>query len=362
MPSIPPNWCRPDVVIRPTPAAETRPRRRPHTARVHARVIHVDRAADIDARRARAPGCSASELAPDRQNGGRRVHVAHQLASHRRCPAAGRRAAPSRACAPVRRFRRAVSSSGSAVAPSSHDSPPSKCSCFQMGTICFTRSIVYRHAANAVAAVRRGHDNHDARLADLQPADAVVQRQPLLGPALAGLVARCARSARNGQRLVGLVFQEPHAAAQVLAAHQADETRNRRRRHAAASATAAVSRRRRPAGPCRVPGCRRPSGEYSFRRRRDRKRCRRLAEPSPSLAEPISSSASYGPAPVPRRQNAHRPVPVPERRCVSGWRPPRSLGLRHSVCEDRAAARAARPSRRRTCSRCRGCSRWRPAR
>src|SRR6185503_8154207 len=36
---------------------------------------------------------------------------------------------------------RAVSSAGSAVAPSIQTSPPSKCSCFQIGAICFTRSI-----------------------------------------------------------------------------------------------------------------------------------------------------------------------------------------------------------------------------
>ena len=37
--------------------------------------------------------------------------------------------------------RRAASSSGFAVAPSIQTSPPSKNSCFQIGTICFTRSI-----------------------------------------------------------------------------------------------------------------------------------------------------------------------------------------------------------------------------
>ncbi len=37
--------------------------------------------------------------------------------------------------------RRAASSAGSAVAPSIQTSPPSKCSCFQIGAICLTRSI-----------------------------------------------------------------------------------------------------------------------------------------------------------------------------------------------------------------------------
>ena len=37
--------------------------------------------------------------------------------------------------------RRAPSSDGSAAAPSIQTSPPSKCSCFQIGAICFSRSI-----------------------------------------------------------------------------------------------------------------------------------------------------------------------------------------------------------------------------
>ena len=37
---------------------------------------------------------------------------------------------------------RALRSSGSAVAPSIETSPPEKCSCFQIGTICFTRSMM----------------------------------------------------------------------------------------------------------------------------------------------------------------------------------------------------------------------------
>ena len=36
---------------------------------------------------------------------------------------------------------RAASSVGSAVAPSIQTSPPSKCSCFQIGVICLMRSI-----------------------------------------------------------------------------------------------------------------------------------------------------------------------------------------------------------------------------
>ncbi len=38
-------------------------------------------------------------------------------------------------------FSRASALSGSAVAPSIHTSPPSKYSCFQIGTICLIRSI-----------------------------------------------------------------------------------------------------------------------------------------------------------------------------------------------------------------------------
>src|SRR4029079_4992529 len=47
--------------------------------------------------------------------------------------------------------RRAASSAGLAVAPSIQTSPPSKNSCFQIGTICFTRSMTYRQTANASA-------------------------------------------------------------------------------------------------------------------------------------------------------------------------------------------------------------------
>ncbi len=60
----------------------------------------------------------------------------------RRCRAAWRTAERSRACAAAyRASSRAASSSGLAVAPSIQTSPPSKNSCFQIGTICFTRSI-----------------------------------------------------------------------------------------------------------------------------------------------------------------------------------------------------------------------------
>ena len=65
-------------------------------------------------------------------------------------PAAARRSRPARAaartagwlraCALERRLPRRLVA-GSAVAPSIQTSPPSKCSCFQIGAICFTRSI-----------------------------------------------------------------------------------------------------------------------------------------------------------------------------------------------------------------------------
>ena len=82
----------------------------------------------------------AGELDPDRPDCGRRLDVEHQF------PRAGDLAQPGEqphrhAHARLNASARAVSSSGSAVAPSIHDSPPSKCSCFQIGTICFTRSI-----------------------------------------------------------------------------------------------------------------------------------------------------------------------------------------------------------------------------
>ncbi len=59
-------------------------------------------------------------------------------------PAISRSRAKSRIVTRMRARRRpagAASSSGSAVAPSIQTSPPSKCSCFQIGAICLTRSI-----------------------------------------------------------------------------------------------------------------------------------------------------------------------------------------------------------------------------
>ena len=92
----------------------------------------------------------------DRQVPGRRgrsTRPADRVAarSGRRARAAARTGGWSRACPLECGVRSAASSSGSAVAPSIQTSPPSKCSCFQTGAICLTRSIAKRHAANASA-------------------------------------------------------------------------------------------------------------------------------------------------------------------------------------------------------------------
>src|SRR6185369_39123 len=90
------------------------------------------------------------EVVPNLPCRGMRRHFANQLAAARQI-AQPRKQAHGYAHAVRYAFSRAAWSSGSAVAPSSQTSPPLKCSRFQIGTICLTRSIVYRHAANASA-------------------------------------------------------------------------------------------------------------------------------------------------------------------------------------------------------------------
>src|SRR5262249_28342059 len=92
----------------------------------------------------------AGEPAPHRLDGRARHHLARHLPAahdvaepreqaHGYAPAI--RSAPARAPAPR----------GSAVAPSTQTSPPSKNSRFQIGAICLTRSMAYRFAAYASA-------------------------------------------------------------------------------------------------------------------------------------------------------------------------------------------------------------------
>src|SRR5581483_7503510 len=92
----------------------------------------------------------ARELAPYAADRRARRHLARQLVGAGDVPKP-REELHGHAHATRSASDRARSSSGSAVAPSIHTSPPSKNSCFQIGAICFTRSIAYRHAANAFA-------------------------------------------------------------------------------------------------------------------------------------------------------------------------------------------------------------------
>src|SRR5207237_843462 len=75
-------------------------------------------------------------------------------------------------------------------------------------------------------AVRGGRDDDDAGVADLEPADAMVNRDERARP----LGADFRFDAREGlprQRLERLVLEVPHAAALVRRPHDADERRNR---------------------------------------------------------------------------------------------------------------------------------------
>ena len=104
---------------------------------------------------------------------------------------------------------------GCAVAPSIQTSPPSKNSCFQIGTICLTRSITYRHAANACGAMRARRGNDDAGFADRQASDAVVHRQPQRR-ATRGRPRRNLFQRLHRQRLVRLVLEMCDAPVQVV--------------------------------------------------------------------------------------------------------------------------------------------------
>ena len=174
----------------PTPGAGTLPHHRRTAPRSSSRsprsppTKSTNRSAPSPETRPPAPARRPRRVAPAR-------HLARQVAG------AGNVAQPRKQpdrYAHARRTasRRAASSAGFAVAPSIQTSPPSKNSCFQIGTICFTRSITYRHAANASRAMgaRRGDD--DAGLADRQPADPMMHRQPCPGPLRAGFLPRSA--------------------------------------------------------------------------------------------------------------------------------------------------------------------------
>src|SRR5690349_9545664 len=87
-----------------------------------------------------------NEIVPDRPRVAVVRHLAYQLAGAREVTQACEQP-HGHAHAMRYAFWRAATSSGSAVAPSSHTSPPSKSSRFPIGTIRLTRSNEERHAA-----------------------------------------------------------------------------------------------------------------------------------------------------------------------------------------------------------------------
>ena len=127
-------------VTRRTPAAGTRPRRRRFSgvvSRAYSSFTAHETAAAVVRR---APGTRATSashavraLAP---SGTRAAAPLAPAISRSRAKSriVTSMPAPARPAAPPR-------PSGSAVAPSIQTSPPSKCSCFQIGAICLTRSI-----------------------------------------------------------------------------------------------------------------------------------------------------------------------------------------------------------------------------
>ena len=120
----------------------------------------------------------------------------------------------------------AASSSGSAVAPSIQTSPPSKCSCFQIGAICLIRSMANRQAANASARC--------AEAAAITTLASPISTRPIrwwMASAIAGQRSRGfvadLREGLQRQRLVRLVVEPEHPPAGVVIANEADERRDR---------------------------------------------------------------------------------------------------------------------------------------
>ena len=107
--------------------------------RAHPREILVTGARDAGAER-RQRRMGRRDRAPDVGNRGAGRHVAVERLTAGQF-AQSREQLDAYAHAVSRARRRASSSSTSAVAPSTHASPSSKYSCFQIGAICFTRSI-----------------------------------------------------------------------------------------------------------------------------------------------------------------------------------------------------------------------------
>ena len=173
---------------------------------VHARVLCVARARHGCARTAPSPETRAASCCP--HAGQRRAarHVALQFAARRRSPAAAQTGARSRACAPPR-FRRArlvVRVGRGAFDP--------HVAALEVLVLPDRRDLLHpldRVAARreCVGAVRRRRDDGDAGLADLQPAEAVVNAELAAGQRVRDLLVD-PRERLQRERLVRLVFEE----------------------------------------------------------------------------------------------------------------------------------------------------------
>ena len=67
------------------------------------------------------------------------------------------------------------------ISPSAHTAPSSKYSFFQMGTVRLSVSMPNRQASNAARAMGRAHADEHAGLADIQPSQAMHQRNAIHG-------------------------------------------------------------------------------------------------------------------------------------------------------------------------------------
>ena len=198
---------------------------------IHPRVVGVDRARDRPLV-ARQLGKLPDQLPPHRSDRRAGADLPRQLGA----PAMSRSRANSRTVTrmpPAPPRARARSSSGSAVAPSIQTSPPSKNSRFQIG-----RDLLHpldRVAARRerVAAVRRRRRDRHARLADLEPPDPVMQRQPDARPPGLDLAARSARTPGAPAARTPRTRDTGRCRPSVVVAHQAEKRRDgaiRRRR------------------------------------------------------------------------------------------------------------------------------------
>ena len=101
-------------------------------------------------------------------------------------------------------------------------SPLASVSFFQIGTSCFSRSIACRRRLERLGAMRRGHGDGDARLADREVAVPVHERDPADRPAREQLVGDLPQ-ARRGELVPRLVGDRGDGALGPVVADRADE-------------------------------------------------------------------------------------------------------------------------------------------